>query len=111
MKIPGAGDLNRRIVIRSWGETPNVSMGSDAVYGAPLAVWASVQPVGGAIYYGSMQIDATVTHRFIIRTNPTVTAQHVIEHEGQRFRIRRINTMADAVHFTIIDAEEMGPAT
>lgn len=111
MKIPGAGDLNRRISIRRWSEMPNAALGLDEVFGTPVLVWAEVRAVGGATYLGSMQLDATVTHRFIIRTGVDVSIQHVIEWSGRRYKVRRVNQMAGANHFTVIEAEELGAAT
>ncbi len=108
MNVPGAGDLNKRIAIRTWQDVPNAQMGSDVQYGAPLFVWACVHPVGGAIYYGAQQIGEAVTHRFIVRTGADVTAQHIIEWDDKRFRIRRVNKMAEALHFTVIEVEELG---
>lgn len=109
MRVPGVGNLSRRIALRTCSETPNTEMGSDAVYGTPINLWASAEPVGGGIYYGSMQIGAAVTHRFIIRTGPDVSSEHVIEWDNRRFRIRRHNRMAEAMHYTVIEAEELGP--
>lgn len=108
MKIPGIGELKTRIGIRAWNEVPNAQMGTDPEYGAPLLVWAKMMRVSGALFYGSQQIEKTVTHRFIIRTGPSVTARHVIEAKGSRFLVRSSDPMNAAPHFTVIDAEEIG---
>lgn len=110
MKVPGAGQLRQRIDIRAVSETPNGSYGVDQDYGEPVRVWAWCTPVVGAAYLAAQQIDKAVTHQFVVRTRPEqqITARHVIEWRGRRFRVRRLSPMVNHDHFTVIEAEELG---
>ncbi|QQR69111.1 MAG: phage head closure protein [Alphaproteobacteria bacterium] len=109
MKVPGAGQLRQRIDIRAVSETPNGAYGVDQDFGVPVRVWAWATPVVGAAYMAAQQIDKTVTHQFVIRTSTEqITARHVIEWRGRRFRVRRVSPMVNHDHFTVIEAEELG---
>ncbi len=108
MKKPSIGELKHRIGICTWAVKPDDTFGSDPDYGDPLFVWASITPVSGAMYLGSMQVSDTITHRFIIRTGPEVTMAHVLEANGMRYRVKRCALLATAEHFTVIEAEEIG---
>lgn len=114
MREPGAGELNRRALIRKWEDVPNAAFGLDQTFDAGFACWASVEPIGGATYYGAKQTGDQVTHRIIVRrvagkTDPaSVTAEHVVEIGGMRYRVRRVTDMNDGRRFTAIEAEELG---
>lgn len=109
-----AGDLNRRIVIKLFTEAADVGYSTTGTDTTIATVWAKVEPVGSAIYQGSKQIDATVTHRFIVRRQAstleshTVTNRHVVIYNGYRFRVKRVTEYADEREFIVIEAEELG---
>lgn len=113
MKEPAAGELNRRIVIKGWQDMPAMGGGIAQTFDAGVPAWAKREPVGNAIFFGTKQIDETVTDRFIVRrssqlTERTITGEHVIECEGQRFRVKRASAMNGGKNFVVIEAEGMG---
>ncbi|WP_188260866.1 phage head closure protein [Azospirillum tabaci] len=108
MQRPSAGDLNRRAVIRRWQEFPDVVDGIDQSFPEVARVWSKVEPVGGGIYYGSVQTGNMVTHRITIRRRQDVTAEHVIDADGRRYRVKRSADLGTAREFTVLDVEELG---
>lgn len=111
MKTPGIGELRDRVLIRAWQEVPNAAMGSDPVYDDGVAAWGRVAPVGGTIYYGSQQTEEKVTHRITLRAGAVVTAAHVIDWNGRRFKVKRIMELGATRRFVTVDVEEEGIAT
>lgn len=111
-----AGDLNRRIVIKLFTEVADVGYSTTGTDTTVATVWAKVEPVGSAIYQGSKQIDATVTHRFIVRRQAsvleshTVSNRHVVIYNGYRYRVKRVAEYADEREFIVIEAEELSAA-
>lgn len=114
MREPKAGDLNRTATIRQWQDVPNVAFGLDPQYDAGVTCKANVEPVGGALFYGSQQVEAAVTHRIIVRRMPgktdpaSITGEHVVEVGGMRYRVKRVTDINGARRFTAIEAEELG---
>ena len=114
MREPSTGELNRRALIRKRQGTPDAQFGIAETYDAGFPCWAKVEPIGGATYYGAQQTDDKVTHRIIVRrvagkTDPlSVTAEHVVDLAGLRYRVRRVTDLNDARRVTAIEAEELG---
>lgn len=113
MREPSAGELNRRITIKSWQDMPAMGGGITQTFDAGTEVWAKREPVGNAIFFGTQQIEASVTDRFIVRysaqvNDRTVTGEHVIECEGQRFRVKRASAMNGGKNFVVIETELLG---
>ncbi|HSH72347.1 MAG TPA: phage head closure protein [Methylophilaceae bacterium] len=115
MAMPGAGELTRRIKIRAVKDNPVMGGGVAQQYTDLATVWAKHEPVGSAIFFGTQQVDAAVTDRFTVRfsseiTDKTVTANHVIEFSGSRYRIRRVSDWQGAHKFVLIETEQLGNA-
>lgn len=115
MREPGAGELNRRIAIMLQSDAPAVTFGLDTSYGTPLTVWAKHEPVGAGIFFGTQQVGEAVTDRFYVRrftgtTPEEVTVAHVVEFNGQRYRVRRASDLAGAKRITVIETEHLGAA-
>lgn len=108
MRAPTIGDLSSRVTIKRWQDVPVSGDDTESIYAPVATVWAKVEAVGGAIYLGSMQVGNTITHRIIIRRRQDVTADHVIEGNGRRYRVRR-STDLDG-RFTVLECEEEGEA-
>ena len=110
------GSLNRRIVIKRWQDVPVGAFHVEQTYDEGVQVWAKVEPVGSQVYWGTHQIGEQVTHRFIIRRvqgvtdERTITAQHIVQYNGYRYTIKRVNDYKDAHRFVVIEAQEVGPA-
>lgn len=115
MALPHAGELDRRITIKSQNDTP--AMGAAVVNNyTPIAtVWAKHQPVGGAIFFGTQQVGESVTDRFIFRRSTTVNevtvnGHCVIEYSGTLYRIRRASDLEGARQFVMVEVERLGNA-
>lgn len=113
MPMPHAGELNRRITIKSQADTP--AMGAALVNNfTPIAppVWAMHQPVGNAIFFGTQQVGENVTDRFIVRystevNEKTVSGHCVIEFGGTLYRVRRASDLEGARQFVMIETERL----
>lgn len=113
MREPAAGELNRRIAIKGWQDMPAMGGGITQTFDAGVSAWAKRDPLGNAIFFGTKQIEESVTDRFIVRrtsqiTERTVTGEHVIECEGQRFRVKRASAMNGGRTFVVIETELLG---
>ena len=108
MQRPTAGDLNRRVTIRLRQDMPDFSEGITPSRPVVAHAWARIVPVGGAIYYGSTQVDNAVTHRITIRYRADITAEHEIEHGGRCYRVKRVAELGSCRAFTVLDVEELG---
>lgn len=110
MSLPAAGELNRPIAIKSQTDIPAMGAAVTQNYTLLATVWAKHQPVGAAIFFGTKQVGEDVTDRFIVRRNSTineqtVTANHVIEANNTRYRVRRVSDLEGARQYTMIEAE------
>lgn len=111
--LPGAGDLNRRITIRLQTDEPNASFGVDQTYSAGLTRWAKVEPVHSLNIRAGMQTGEVPTHLFWVRfgtgTKPAdITASHVIDYAGRRYRVLGTLNVDDADVYTRIEAKDLG---
>ncbi len=110
MQRPRAGELKNRLVIRRWQDFPDLSQGIDQTHAEIARVWGRIEPVGGGIHYGSVQIGNAVTHRITIRRRTDITAEHVIDAAGTRYRVKRSADLGTSREFTVLDVEELGSA-
>lgn len=113
MSLPNAGELTRYIVIKSQSDMPTMGAAITQNFTNLATVWAKHQPVGSAIFFGTKQIGEDITDRFIVRrtdiiNEQTVTANHVVEVENTRYRVRRASDLEGARQFTMIEAECLG---
>jgi len=113
MSLPAAGELDRRIAIRTQVDMPAMGAAITQSFTTLATVWAKHQPVGSAIFFGTKQVGEDVTDRFIVRRNTTVneqtvSANHVIEFAGNRYRVRRASDLEGARQYTMIETECLG---
>lgn len=113
MELPKIGDLDRTVIVKRWQDMPAMGAGIDQTFDAGVSAWAKIEPVGNAIFFGTKQIDESVTHRIIIRrtstlTERTISGEHVVECEGLRYRVKRASDLNGARRFVMIEAEELG---
>lgn len=112
---PKTGELNRRVAIKRWQDMPATS-GSITVSDTLVAtVWAKIEPVGNAIFFGTKQVGEDVTDRIYIRrtsalTERTITGEHVCESGGLRYRVRRASALNGEKKFVLLDVECLGDA-
>lgn len=115
---PDAGELQRRVTLRRWTSEPNVEMGITETYDAGITRWAKLEPVSGAVYWGSKQVGEEMTHRIWLRfgtgTRPEdITQQHVIDYPNgnARYRVLRATNVGDAQRFTMLEVKLLGELT
>lgn len=108
MREPGAGDLDRRVIIRRRVDLPGADMGLNPTYEDAFPRWAKIEPVGAATYAGSVQIDAVVTHRIIVRYLTGITTAHEVVNGAAIYRVRRVTDMNGGHRWTMLDVEELG---
>lgn len=112
-QLPIGEELNRRIMLRLWSDVPNASFGLDRTEDAGRKLWAKIEPIYGiAIRYGQ-QTGEVPTHLFFVRYMPgtrpqDITADHVIEWNGHRYRVLDAINVEDAQRFTRISAKDLG---
>jgi head-tail adaptor len=114
---PDAGELVRRVTIRRWHDIPAaMDMGIVQIYDAGLIRWAKLEPILGMQMWQGEQIGEKPTHRIWVRyaigTKPAdITGEHVVEHDGRRYRVMRTMNVGDAQRFTMIEAKDLGNIT
>lgn len=114
MNLPSIGELNRRVRLRARSDTAMTDgPGIESAYVYLPECWAKVQPVGSAVYSGSVQSGVTVTHRVFLRFRKGITDAHeVVEtFEGVEtiYRVRRVSDLGNR-RFSVLEVEELGEA-
>lgn len=113
MKQPDIGELDRLVRIRLWSDAPSTGFAVDQVHDAGQDAWARIEPAGTALFYGTQQIEAGTTHRLATWRTSSInalvtTGKHVVEHEGMRYRVRRVTDINGRKHFVLMDLEQLG---
>ena len=112
MKYPGIGELDKLVKIRTWSDTP-AGFGLQQNFGDDQDVWARIDPAGSALFYGTQQITPGVTDRLATWRTSTVnarsvTGQHVVEHDGMRYRVKRVTDINGRQDYVLMDLELLG---
>ncbi len=116
MNFPDIGELNRRVKIRVTQHVPDTQLGFSPETIREIMTWGKLEVVGAGIFFGSKQVDSTVTHRVTVRRVPGRTRPQDLqgitdlEIDGIRYLCRRVADLAGAERFTVIDCEEKGEA-
>lgn len=112
--LPEAGEMQRRVVVRLWVDVPVGMTGVQQDFSSvpPVALWAKVEPVHSlAIRYGA-QVAEVPTHIFWVRYQAfkpeQLTAQHVIEWQGHRYRVLGALDANNAQRFTRVECKDLG---
>ena len=116
MKGPQVGELDKLALIRRWQDQPDDFTGIDQTVDAGVQAWSRIEPAGSALFYGTAQVETTVTHRLATwRTSAvnadTITGDHVVEHGGMRYRVRRATDLNGQRAFVLLDLEQLGSIT
>lgn len=110
MQAPSIAKMRHRIQLRLRTDSPAADFGLTPGYSNLINAWAAVEPVGAATYYGSVQTDVAVTHRFWLRYLSGIDGQYEIVHRARVYRVQRHTDLNAEQRFLVIDAEEIGPA-
>jgi len=111
--LPNFGELDKRIVIRLWSDVSNGAYGLDQAFDPGLSRWAKADPIQGLAIRNGAQTGEEPTHFFWLRYGPgttpqEITAAHVIEWNGRRYRVIDSINIAGAQRFTRITAKDLG---
>ncbi|WP_045769412.1 phage head completion protein [Xanthomonas albilineans] len=111
--LPDTGELNRRIVICRWTDTPNINFNIDALFDAAISRWAKVEPIRGIASRMGVTTAEEPTHYFWVRYSAETTADYfsqdrVIEYRRHRYRILDAQNFQDADLFIRIITKDLG---
>lgn len=109
MRPPRIGDLTSRAVISRRADVPFGEYGVTETYVEVARRWARREPVGGAIYVGSLQTGGAITHRIFMRRLDRVGLDHVIDVDGFRHAVKRSTDLGGAGRWTVLEVQELGP--
>ncbi|HCN72089.1 MAG TPA: head-tail adaptor protein [Pusillimonas sp.] len=109
--FPGAGKLNKRVQIRLRQDIPVGLSSIQEQHPYVFTRWASLVPVGTAVWAASVQTDEVVTHRCFIRYMDGITDQHEIVHSARVYRVRRCAPLQGERRFLVLELEELGDET
>jgi SPP1 family predicted phage head-tail adaptor len=115
LKEPNIGELTRRLAIKRRQDMPAMGGGVTPSYTTVATVWAKIEPVGGALFFGAKQVGEEVTDRVFMRrtaalTEHTITGEHECECAGQRYRVRRASAVNGGKVWLMIEVENLGNA-
>lgn len=111
---PLSGDMNSRITFEFRKSVPNTKSGFDEVTTNTFTVWGRIEPVGFQVFWGSAQIEQTVTHRIFVRAIPgktypqDLTKLVKVSSEGLKYRVRRVQDVNSAHRFTLLEVQAEG---
>jgi len=108
--FPESGELDRKVEIRLRTDRPSGYASLISSYPASIRRWASLKPVGTAVWAASVQTDERVTHRCIVRYSDGITSDHEVVSRGRVYAIRRCADLQGAGRFLVLDVEEIGDA-
>ena len=113
-ELPALGELNRRVMIRRWTDTPNAAFDVDQAFDAGIKRWATLEPVHSLTLRWGEQTGEVPTHIVWVlygdRSRPEdITVEHVIETRGVRYRVMGVHDVADKRRFTRIEVKSLGP--
>jgi len=111
--FPSAGKLNKRVQIRLRQDIPVGLSSIQEQHPYVFTRWASLVPVGTAVWAASVQTDEVVTHRCLIRYMDGITDQHEVVHvrSGRVYRVRRCAPLKGERRFLVLELEELGDET
>lgn len=110
MRAPRAGELHHRVRILTWRDQPTGEAAATPEFEFAATCWARLEPVGEVILQGSRNAGDQVTHRMFVRRRTDLTVRHVVEHDGKRYRVRRVTELSGERRFTVAMLELWGDA-
>ncbi len=105
---PGAGRLDKRVQLRLRQDYPSGLASVVEQHPVVFTRWASLTPVGTAVWAASAQTEEKVTHRCLLRYLDGITDQHEVFHDGIVFRVRRVAPLRGEKKFLVLDLEALG---
>lgn len=106
MRPPTIGQFKSRVTLHLWQDRPADGGGIDPQTTKQNTLWAKIEPVGGGIYVGGLQVGHVVTHRITIRYRPGITTSHIVRHGCAVYRVKRVTDVNGAGRFSMLEVEE-----
>lgn len=106
--LPGAGRLDKRVQIRLRQDVPVGLSGLLEQHPVVFTRWASLRPVGTAVWAASAQTDEHITHRCVIRYVQGINDSHEVVYRNRVYRVRRCAELHGERRFLVLDLEELG---
>lgn len=100
------GKLRQRIELQSVAETTDGMGGFTEVWSTFATVWADIRPVSTNERFYSQQLQATTTHKVIIRTNDNVTEKDRLIFDGRTFQIKGILRDLEEARYMTLECRE-----
>lgn len=100
------GRLDQRVDLQTRSDTAAATGGTTETYTTVASCWAQVAAVSGAIYFGSQQVDQTITHAVTVRGRDWNGIQYV-RWAGRRLRIERVRDLDSFPRFQEALCEEI----
>lgn len=114
MKLPQIGEMRRRVAIYNVAFSSSGASALSEKRVLMLEAWAKHEIVGGQNYWDSVNVEETVTDRFIIRyskslqtTPPSLKRMIELDCEGITYRVRRVTDMNGVGRFTALECEAL----
>lgn len=107
LTLPRIGELNRYVTLRRRSDSPVADVDCEPVYDNVQRRWAKIEPVGTAIYSGSVQVGAAITHRIWVRYLDGLTDAYEVVFRQSEYRVRRVTDANYARRFTLLEVEEL----
>lgn len=117
VSVPTAGELTKRVTFFTRVDLPNSETYAATAQDTDIiTVWAKIEPVGDAVYWGTAQTSERPTHRFWVRTIKGKTDSYSLTHgvlvrDVQTKRVYRIykpSQIQGEVFFTMFEGTELG---
>ena len=109
----GAGELDQRVTLRSYTQTPD-GMGGQVRAAADFAttptVWAKVQPVRGSEKFQEERTAAVSTYLITIRYRDDVNEGHFVRWRGSDYNIRNVKRTSGRELNLVLECERGVPA-
>ena len=105
------GSLRNLIQIKKWQDVPVGAFAIKQDIENILQVWAHIEGVGNNLFWGTQQIGSGITHRITCRKikgvvdDDVITAEHIIDYENKRFRVKRAYTDRQNAQYLKIEVE------
>lgn len=106
--FPGAGQLDKRVQVRLRQDVPEGLAGLLEQHPVVFTRWASLRPVGTAVWSASVQTDKRITHRCVIRYVQGMNDSYEVVYQNRVYQVRRCAELRGERRFLVLDLEELG---
>lgn len=107
MAVPtSAGKMRRQAVLESPQEVSDGAGGYSLSWQEEATLWAEMRPLSGKEKVVADKLQASLTHRVVLRYRDGVTPQMRLQMDGRYFNIRRVINVEERNEFLELLVEE-----